>query len=647
MTTVSTTYRIRQKQEMLMPNGSTPAMGALAAIDHLLWTSPDTTSPATFRVGGCWHDLVLDSVQANDFTGYCFHHDSTIPNGTEMDGTFTNLSGYLPYREGLNPGFSGAIFNKVWSLIVEHGKPYLFSEAGFTHELLRLRGGVDNQLSSVDDKFTLIFNDVLSWKTQVMYDATDANYYGNLRSGSLISNPCVSYSLAMPVVPQSEFLPVYKYRSEKITIGTPPYTFEVPGPNIVEEMVGFMLVEIYEPPFQINRMDRSILDFFFAEEAGPFNQDGYGIDCFAICTHGSEDVIAECLTHAYDGASKGQLDLLTTLIESPQTLSMFISLFRRLVPLVQAYQKLRYAKKHGIDPEFYAEFIRKRLNRAGFRKHEWDSFLRSATTASNIWLELRYGWRQLAIDFQDAMKAFRKVQSAKIRTTFSWTKSFPGVANPTDLEKSDLISTQVEQDDVQFRRTIGYDSMSSLTFSLFGSAEMRAGIGCDGWSNTMSMRIDQALGNLNYMRTLWETIPLSFVLDWFLDVGSVVGAGSFQYGQVTRKWRSATYSESSSVVHVTESIHDIDFANRLRVAFPSTSVFDTLAMRGIARCIDMRNCEGHRFYECKSRVYIRTIYTNPSEVPVAELAIPQGPLINSWQQIMDIVTLLITKRKVR
>lgn len=146
--------------------------------------------------------------------------------------------------------------------------------------------------------------------------------------------------------------------------------------------------------------------------------------------------------------------------------------------------------------------------------------LNPKTYASN-WLEYRYGWSQFVRDYKNLSDAIETLKAAKGR-----------VSERAGLRQSFQRNTTENQ-------TWAYlDVLISTTDECLVQA--RGSVVAD---------IEVPAFQFNPLQTAWEVIPLSFVLDWFVNVGKTLAAISFlinakQYASswgfkvtVDRTWR--------------------------------------------------------------------------------------------------------------
>lgn len=143
------------------------------------------------------------------------------------------------------------------------------------------------------------------------------------------------------------------------------------------------------------------------------------------------------------------------------------------------------------------------------KRHLGKTAKSAAQATSNAWLEYRYGWKPILLDCEtvvDQAQLLRRkvglqhlVARAGGQSVNSSTKSF--VRQPMAVEPAWLASGSLN-------RTI----------------EQRVGAGVlyDSVSRTTAEQLNKMLGTRpsDLVATVWETIPYSFVADWFVNIGS-------------------------------------------------------------------------------------------------------------------------------
>jgi hypothetical protein len=129
----------------------------------------------------------------------------------------------------------------------------------------------------------------------------------------------------------------------------------------------------------------------------------------------------------------------------------------------------------------------------GLKKRFIKAFLsRSPNQWASIWLEGRYGWRTLAYDMQSVGKALDGLynRSEFFKKTVGSDASFSDiVSKDVSINIATAHNVITTSYDVSFR---GFAVTKTKTPSFGGSV----------------------------VTTAWELLPLSFVLDWFVDTGS-------------------------------------------------------------------------------------------------------------------------------
>ncbi len=113
---------------------------------------------------------------------------------------------------------------------------------------------------------------------------------------------------------------------------------------------------------------------------------------------------------------------------------------------------------------------------------------------SAAWLELQYGWRPLIQDVYEASKAYERVSSPPRRTKIS-----------ASITKSGSLSIPYN------------DSYPWVYYSTEASQTISKKI-------TMyvveDVSLSQSLGLVDPVSVAWELVPFSFVVDWFIPIGS-------------------------------------------------------------------------------------------------------------------------------
>lgn len=122
---------------------------------------------------------------------------------------------------------------------------------------------------------------------------------------------------------------------------------------------------------------------------------------------------------------------------------------------------------------------------------------------ANVWLTYRYGIMPTVYSFQDALKAF----TAKV-------------------DDPSLIETQITIPYENYARSVStvstgntpviYDQVADRRY--WGSVRMVAYV---HYNSALSARLS-GTNLVDYLKTAWELIPYSFVVDWFINVGGAL-----------------------------------------------------------------------------------------------------------------------------
>jgi hypothetical protein len=200
--------------------------------------------------------------------------------------------------------------------------------------------------------------------------------------------------------------------------------------------------------------------------------DGADPSRYIKLKQGNPKVIVPVIAHLPDDSRSGAeiqraaaniysngFDALTFLIESKKTATMFGDFSKRLKGLATNRGRLRSAKE-----------------------------------LSRLWLEGRYGWRQLAFDAKSLHNAVTEFNSGRRiwseRSGYSYSES-----------KTETIASGVGHVDWRHKRT------TTTVHSIRGAV-------------STLVELDRFVSNP--INTAWELLPLSFVLDWALTVGNSI-----------------------------------------------------------------------------------------------------------------------------
>ena len=209
---------------------------------------------------------------------------------------------------------------------------------------------------------------------------------------------------------------------------------------------------------------------------------------------------------AWADANEAAFDLLTNLAELGESVHMvrnFLSAMRGRVEIIDRIAKRRqnYVNRHdGESPPWSSR-----------------NFEQYYQIFSEVWLEVRYGWRPLVGAARDLYDAVRALSEEKDTIVVSGRaeqrEALTGTAGVTWVDNT----------------FGGWNRVSSVT----GHITYRSFV-------SHLIRKESAIIGINPLVTAWELVPYSFVLDWFLGVGKAIQASFTPPGV------SATIAGSSS-----------------------------------------------------------------------------------------------------
>ena len=194
-------------------------------------------------------------------------------------------------------------------------------------------------------------------------------------------------------------------------------------------------------------------------------------------------------------------DLLTTLAELPETLKWLADLLR------QAAEATKAARKKEVE-------VKKLLLKKGRTAKQ------IAQAVASVWMQYRYAIMPLSYSIEDVLKALE-----------SWKRTYGKV--------SEKYVETYTQDDI--RNRFGF-STNNLTLSVSEAQTVHRCSIKRGYDPRGLVDALLQVLKLNPVTTAWELIPLSFVVDWFINIGEVLSIATaptfhFQEG-ATYSWKT-------------------------------------------------------------------------------------------------------------
>lgn len=204
-------------------------------------------------------------------------------------------------------------------------------------------------------------------------------------------------------------------------------------------------------------------------------------------------VKAQCQTKLLNKIKGEKWNLGTFLGELPTTQKYFRTALTEIVRLYKAVKRgnMREIKRLAKRGRAY-------LRKRGFTGAVYDG----SGKASGKWLEWRYAICPIVYDLDDMMAALYDSQFHPIiRRTASGVKEESFEAGIRTMWADEGLKT-----DISLYARFSYQGRSVLYYSINPNAAAF-----------------KRLGLINFGATLWELTPLSFVVDWVIPVGDVIG----------------------------------------------------------------------------------------------------------------------------
>lgn len=207
-----------------------------------------------------------------------------------------------------------------------------------------------------------------------------------------------------------------------------------------------------------------------------------------------EEINKSIVTSALAEANSGTYDLLTEVAELPETLKYLIGILQDFALALKAVRK----KEVEVKKLFRNK---KQTERTAYEL---------ADALASVWLQFRYAISPLAYSFNDVITTLEEYK----RVFAKYRQRQEDYAEPVEISGLDILSHDdfVTSHKVFIKRSFSPEDIVDALLSLL---------------------------KVNPLATAYELIPLSFVVDWFLNIGDYITAmtGTIKYSQ-----EAATYS---------------------------------------------------------------------------------------------------------
>lgn len=212
---------------------------------------------------------------------------------------------------------------------------------------------------------------------------------------------------------------------------------------------------------------------------------------------------SEALVKARNKILDQEVNLSVALAESRRTLAMIVANLRRIRRSVVSFKRRR--------PQQWKQV--KKVQLGGLPRHRWCEI-------PEAWLEIQYGWRPLMSDIFGAIAEFKRSSDPLlIQARARGSTTFGHEADVTSAALTVSLRTAGTQP-LDYRQ----DSYALLVYELDAS----------------DFRRQAQLGLINPAEVVWELLPYSFVVDWFLPVGPFVSSLTAGRGLKWKGGRLAT-----------------------------------------------------------------------------------------------------------
>jgi len=226
-----------------------------------------------------------------------------------------------------------------------------------------------------------------------------------------------------------------------------------------------------------------------------------------------DNLVNATLARAFANVSDSEAQILVSFAEAKKTAQTVVSILSKLVGVVRGFRNYRRSLTL--------------LKRRGGTKLTKDM--------AKQWLELRYGVRPLYYDAMNLMSAIDQAKRDRPRMKFTARKSYETSA---DEPYTHLVGIRQCQGRMTYTRNI----------------TVSAGVQTQVDMNRIH-QLARPFGLGEIFQSGWELVPFSFMIDWFLNIGDLIGAWSPKAGTKVL----GSYVTVKDILVQTCTIDDVSF----------------------------------------------------------------------------------------
>lgn len=247
--------------------------------------------------------------------------------------------------------------------------------------------------------------------------------------------------------------------------------------------------------------------------SGPLDAASRGVpNSFRVHLDDGEDALRLAKARLINEVKRSKTNIAVSLAEAGQAFRMFGSTTKRII---SAYRALRHGDVEGLRRSIYVK-----------PKHEASLLRRGPLDirrhAPSLWLELQYGWKPLLSDMYGAVTQLhsRVEEGYPIRARAS--------ARRSRKRRENTPVTGITYWDVQQAQT------------------SRAKLMVDYWVDSSFSANLNDWGLTNPLEVVWELVPYSFVVDWFIPVGNYLSTFDAYLGVTFKRGFEVLYRETTT-----------------------------------------------------------------------------------------------------